>query len=228
MTTLIHAPQGIISGHFTIPNNVTSIGEYAFQNCTGLTSITIPNSVTSIGQSAFSGCTGLTSITIPNSVTSIGRGAFSNCTGITSITIPNSVTSIGQSAFFNSGIWNNTPNNSVVYADKWVVGYKGTLSGSLSLRTDTVGIGNSAFFDRTGLTSITIPNSVTSIGNGAFHGCTGLTSVTLGTITSANFASTPLPAFPGNLRNVYFDVYFGGAGTYTTANPGNNAVWTKQ
>ena len=82
-----------------IPNSVTSIGEYAFSDCTGLTSVTIPNSVTSIGSNAFSNCTGLTSVTIPNSVTSIGSNAFSNCTGLTSVTIPNSVTSIGSNAF---------------------------------------------------------------------------------------------------------------------------------
>jgi hypothetical protein len=63
--------------NLVIPNSVTSIGERAFYECSGLTSITIPNSVTSIGRSAFSGCSGLTSVTIPNSVTSIGDGAFS-------------------------------------------------------------------------------------------------------------------------------------------------------
>ncbi|MBR3974411.1 MAG: leucine-rich repeat protein, partial [Clostridia bacterium] len=83
----------------TIPNSVTSIGDYAFWKCTSLTSITIPNSVTSIGRSAFKGCTSLTSITIPNSVTSIGSSAFEGCTSLTSITIPNSVTSIGYHAF---------------------------------------------------------------------------------------------------------------------------------
>ena len=82
-----------------IPNNVTSIGDYAFEGCTGLTSITIPNSVMNIGEYAFYDCTGLTSITIPNSVTSIGEGTFSDCTGLTSITIPNSVTNIGEYAF---------------------------------------------------------------------------------------------------------------------------------
>ena len=68
-----------------IPNSVTSIGDYAFYDCSGLTSITIPNSVTSIGVAAFSGCSGLTSITIPNSVTSIGRYAFADCSGLTSL-----------------------------------------------------------------------------------------------------------------------------------------------
>ena len=83
----------------TIPNSVTSIGDYAFTGCYNLTSIEIPNSVTSIGNYAFSGCSGLTSVTIPNSVTSIGEAAFSGCSGLTSITIPNSVTSIGSSVF---------------------------------------------------------------------------------------------------------------------------------
>ncbi len=82
-----------------IPNSVTSIGDNAFENCSGLTSVTIPNSVTRIGQEAFYGCSGLTSVTIPNSVTSIGYGAFYRCSGLTSVTIPNSVTSIGNSAF---------------------------------------------------------------------------------------------------------------------------------
>ena len=78
---------------------MTSIGNYAFENCSGLTSITIPNSVTSIGYRAFRGCNKLTSVTIPNSVTSIGWEAFYGCSGLTSVTIPNSVTSIGFSAF---------------------------------------------------------------------------------------------------------------------------------
>ena len=79
---------------------VTSIGNWAFYNCSSLTSVTIPNSVTSIGEGAFYGCTGLTSVTIPNSVTSIGAFAFAYCTGLTSVTIGNSVTNIGDEAFY--------------------------------------------------------------------------------------------------------------------------------
>ena len=70
----------------TIPDSVTSIGDYAFYDCTGLTSVTIPGSVTSIGRNAFSDCTNLTSVTIPDSVTSIGNYSFYLCTGLTSVT----------------------------------------------------------------------------------------------------------------------------------------------
>ena len=87
-------------GIIKFAGDVTSIGENAFEGCTGLTSITIPDSVTSIGYGAFYGCSGLTSITIPNRVTSIGYGAFYGCSGLTSITIPDSVTSIGDDAFY--------------------------------------------------------------------------------------------------------------------------------
>ena len=98
------------SGDIVIPesityNNskysVTSIGNQAFYECSGLTSVTIPNSVTSIGDGAFNDCWMLTSVTIPNSVTSIGNDAFNHCKGLTSVTLPNSLTSIGHGAFLD-------------------------------------------------------------------------------------------------------------------------------
>ena len=81
----------LISGciNTTIPNSVTSIGDWAFCYCSGLTSVTIPESVTSIGNSAFSGCEALTSIDIPGSVTSIGNYAFQYCSRLTSVTVEN-------------------------------------------------------------------------------------------------------------------------------------------
>ena len=81
-------------------DNTYIIGDYAFSNCTGLTSIVISNCVTSIGNYAFLNCTGLINIEIPNSVTSIESGAFRDCVGLKSLTIPNSVTSIGFCAFY--------------------------------------------------------------------------------------------------------------------------------
>ena len=97
-TTLIQYP-GSKQGGYVIPNSVTTMGDAAFSNCTGLTSVTIPNSVTSIGVSVFNECRNLTSVTIPNSVTTIGKAAFLLCRSLASIMIPNSATSIGVAAF---------------------------------------------------------------------------------------------------------------------------------
>ena len=139
----------------TIPDSVTSIGEYAFYNCRGLTSIEIPDSVTRIEMSAFDGCVSLTSIEIPNSVTSIGDYAFYDCSSLTSIIIPDSVTSIGDYAFYNcSGLT------------------------SIIIPEGVTSIGQYTFYNCSSLTSIIIPDSVTSIGDYAFYDCSSLTSVT--------------------------------------------------
>ena len=154
-------PTGVFSGcsgltSVTIPNSVTSIGEFTFQNCKGLASITIPSSVTSIGEGTFYGCSGLKSITIPNSVTSIGKDAFYDCSGLIEVDIPNSVTSIGERAFYGCS------------------GLK-----SIDIPNSVISIDSSAFNGCSGLTEVDIPNSVTSISPATFHGCRGLKSVTL-------------------------------------------------
>ena len=163
----------------TIPDSVTSIEWYAFQGCTSLTSITIPNSVTSIGDLAFDGCTSLTSITIPDSVTSIGKSAFYGCTSLTSITIPNSVTSISGSAFSGcSSLTSITIPNSVTWIGDWA--FNGCTSlKSVTIPNGVMSIGEYAFRGCKSLTSITIPSSVTCIGDSAFEDCTSLTSITI-------------------------------------------------
>ena len=143
----LYSDENIEIKDLRIPNSVTSIGNYAFYYCSGLTSVAIPNSVTSIGHCAFYYCSGLTSVTIGNSVTAIGAYAFRDCTGLTSITIPNSVTSIGSYAFdYCTGLTSVIIPNSVT------------------------SIGSNAFYRCRGLTSVTIGSGVTSIGSQAFYG----------------------------------------------------------
>ena len=150
-----------------IQNGVTSIGDYAFDNCTSLTSIEIPSGVTSIGDGAFAYCTSLTSIEIPSGVTSIRDYAFDNCTSLTSIEIPSGVTSIRDHAFDNCK----------------------SLT-SIEIPSGVTSIGNSAFKNCTSLASIEIPSSVTSIGNEAFAYCTNLTSIEIpsGVTSIENYA----------------------------------------
>ena len=161
--------------------SVTRIGGWAFEDCKSLTSVTIPNSVTSIGSEAFEGCSSLTSVTIPNSVTRIGSLAFAGCSSLTSITIPNSVTSIGGAAFEGTAFYNNPSNwdKRVLYIDNCLIAAETNITGYYNIKESTRLIADAAFEYCSGLTSITIPNSVTSIGEGAFYSCTRLTSLTI-------------------------------------------------
>jgi len=150
-----------------IPNSVTSIGDYAFLGCSGLTSVTIGNSVTSIGEKAFSDCSNLTSVHITDleawckiefaygsNPLSYANHLYLNGKEVKDLIIPNSITSIGSYVF--SGCSSLT---------------------SVTIPSSVTSIGSGAFSDCSGLTSITIPSSVTSIGSGAFSDCSSLTAV---------------------------------------------------
>ena len=186
-----------------LPNTITSIGRYAFGDCSQLYIVNLPQSIKSIGASAFSGCIALNSITIPNGVQSIENNTFANCQSLSSISIPNGVTTIGSSAFSNCSNLRNVSfpstiesvGNNAFYGTAWLsnlpagltyVGkvafkYSGTMPSDtdVTLKEGTTSIASAAFSGCSGLRSIDIPNSVFSIGSGAFTNCTSLQSITL-------------------------------------------------
>ena len=138
----------------TFSDGVTSIGNYAFYNCSA-ENIMIPDSITSIGEYAFTS-SDLKSVVLPDNLTHIGSNAFRECYNLSSIIVPGRVTTIGDYAF--SGCSNLT---------------------DVSILEGTINIGNGVFSGCRNLTSITIPDSIKSLGNFAFSSCRSLSDITI-------------------------------------------------
>ena len=168
-------------GKLRIPNTVTSIQDYAFYCCTGLSgNLVIPNSVTKIGDNAFYNCKGFNgTLTLSNNLKVIGENAFEQCSGFTgALTLPNSLTTIESMTFMGcSGFTGNlTIPNSVTTIGSYAFNNCSGFTGDLIIPNSVTKIGNEAFSDCSGFTgNLTIPNSITIIGNYTFFRCSGFT-----------------------------------------------------
>ncbi len=199
----------------SLPEGLSSIGDFAFNGCSSLTSVILPNSVTSVGFYAFAGCDGLTTpvknsklfvympasykgaYDIPNGIETIGKLAFKGCGELTNVNIPATVTSIGSSAFEGcSGLSSISIPATVTEIEMWA------FQGCTGLESVTIGngvavIGEFAFYGCTRITSITLPQSVTRINSYAFNECNELREMvckasTPPTVKSSAFGETTL------------------------------------
>ena len=155
--------------NLVIPECVTSIGNFAFDNCTALTSVTIPDGVSSIGSYAFRNCEKLTSVTIPSSLATIGGSAFIWCFNLEAVHISD------LAAWCGITLLEDAVNPLNYGAHLYLNGKEVT---DIVIPEGVTCINNLIFKNFAHLTSVTIPNGVTSIGKDAFYGCSGLTSVT--------------------------------------------------
>ena len=195
-------------GVITFDRDITSIGDYAFKDCSSLTSVTFPSSVTSIGTHAFAYCTSLASITIPDSATSIGSFAFYDCDNLKSVTIPDGVTSIGYCAFYCSGLTSVTIPDSVITIGSDA--FTASRLTSVTIPDSVITIGSEAFSYCSSLTSVTIGNSVTEIGSGAFYYCGSLKSVYCKAITPPNCDDSIFGYYDDYEESWCYGMVFGG------------------
>ena len=206
-----------INNTVVIPDNVTSIGQEAFDGCSGIDTLFIGSGVASIGDNAFHDCSSIHYLVIPNSVTTIGSWAFDGCSGIDTLILGIGVTSIGDHAFYGCSsihrlIIPNSVTNIGIEAfygcsgiDTLILGNGVTSIGPsaffncdnvLSISTNARTIGNNSFANCDRLVSVILGDSVQTIGNGAFYGCFRLNNVTLGN----SISSIGARAFSGCIR----------------------------
>ncbi len=168
----------------TFGQNVTAIGKLAFSFCASLVSVDLPDSVITLGEYAFNNCKNLTAVDFGNSLTLIPKYCFYSCDALTVIDIPATVTSIEEFAFGScdgvaeilvadgNPVYHAADNCLINTADKEIV--LGCKASVIPTDETVISIGDYAFFECSGLASITIPDNITSIGKNAFESCIGL------------------------------------------------------
>lgn len=189
-----------------LPSSMTSIGDYAFHYCEGITGLEIPAGIRSIGESAFESCHNLTTVVFPDSLTEISDRAFCFCSALINITIPGNVKNIGEAAFQQcSSLMQLTLKDGIEHIGK--LAFYSCAMEALVIPDSVKVLGESAFEACDELKTVTIGQGVTSIGNRAFHN-SGMTTANIGAnvteIGYGAFNSTNLEQITVDAENTYF------------------------
>lgn len=217
-----------ISGNIILPAaveysgiiyKVTAIGDSAFRNCTGITTVAIPETVKSIGVDAFRGCSGLTSMIITDSVESIGVAAFQYCSSLAELTLGRSVRYVGNYAAegLSSLTWLNFTGDVSDWCGITFGNWANPMafSHNLHFNYDTIPLRNlvipegiesinyNAFEWDTCLHSVSFPSSLASIGGQAFRNCLNLHEVIFRSTTPPSIGSSAFWNESRNYRTFY-------------------------
>jgi uncharacterized protein YjdB len=200
---------------YTIPNEVSTIGAHAFENCAQLTAITIPNNVAFIRTYAFFGCTHLNTVSLPQGLSVLEDYVFYGCTGLSSIYLPSSLTAIGNYVFAGCG---GLLGADIPYGVKTIGDHafdSCVKLATVSIPSSVTVIGSYAFTQCVALTAVTIPASVSIVGTWAFSACSSLTSATilssLTNIPDAMFyscSSLTSITIPNSVTNIGFASFY--------------------
>ncbi len=189
----------------TFGNGLSMLPMQALLGCTKLTSIQLADSIKKLEYSAFRNCTSLQAVNLPDGLTEIDQNVFNGCTKLSAITIPETVQHIGADAFLNTAMYNNSAswsNNAFCIGD-CLLDVKENISGSYAIKDGIRLIGESAFYNCTKLTSVSLPDSVEIINDGAIDCCDLLSVLYIGSGLKKMGGSTFYAYY--NLNDVYYN-----------------------
>lgn len=229
-----------------IPDSVTVLDGATFYDCKSLEKVKLPDNIKKIDNYTFNNCESLTDVNIPDSVQSIGNGAFNNCKSLADVNIPDSVQSIGETAFYGcSSLKEIVIPQNITTIEKSTFGYCTSLEKVIMNEDGIISIGNGAFkscyilkeltipesvqsigaeaFERTGLTSVVIPQGVTNIEEGTFWSCAHLEKVVVpdeGIISIGSYAFS----YCNNLKDFTIPSSVQSVGSFAFAGAGLTSV----
>ncbi len=161
-----------------LPETTRAIGSKAFQDCSSITEVTIGSQLKSIGDFAFDGCRSFTALVLPKGFKTLGTGALRNCVKLTVAQMGDSLTAVPDEAFKNCIALTeiNLPATVITIGNRAF--YNDSTLAVVTMREGVESIGSEAFYNNAGVMHFSIPGTVKSIGENCFMGCNNMIRLT--------------------------------------------------